>query len=98
MPGDCRGEGLARLWGELTMSDGLGRGYCSGEYLVPQPTVSKEDRAMARAGEAIQFWPSEKKRHHDPATGAAIWQMTDYPAVNHSLYFTNPSFTPNGRF
>jgi oligogalacturonide lyase len=31
-------------------------------------------------------------------TGAVVRQMTDQPAVHHHFYFTNPSFTPNGRF
>jgi len=49
------------------------------------------------ASAAMRFWGTEKKESRDPITGAAIWQMTDYPAVHHHGYFTNPSITPNGR-
>ncbi|OGG56862.1 MAG: hypothetical protein A3F84_10745 [Candidatus Handelsmanbacteria bacterium RIFCSPLOWO2_12_FULL_64_10] len=40
----------------------------------------------------------EKKSAVDEVTGATVWQMTDHPSVHHHLYFTNPSFTADGRF
>src|SRR5437899_2646828 len=53
---------------------------------------------MARHLEAVRSWKSEKKSLRDAVTGAVLWQMTDGPAVSHHFYFTNPSFTPNGRY
>lgn len=41
-------------------------------------------------------WPVEVTETHDERTGATIRQMTDGPAISHSLYFSNPSWTPDG--
>ncbi|KKI90219.1 hypothetical protein WQ54_19715 [Bacillus sp. SA1-12] len=36
-----------------------------------------------------RIWPTERKSFHDPITGAAITQLTDYFAHSYHLYFTN---------
>lgn len=46
----------------------------------------------------LKTFRPEKKSAVDETTGATVWQMTDHPSVHHHLYFTNPSFTPDGRF
>lgn len=44
-----------------------------------------------------QTYKSEKKIFTDAQTGVTIFQMTDYPAIHHNLYFVNPSCTPDGK-
>ena len=39
---------------------------------------------------------SEVSALRDSRTGATIRQMTDHPSINHNLYFSNPSWTPDG--
>ena len=40
---------------------------------------------------------SETRELTDKRTGASIRQMTDHPAISHNLYFSNPSWTPDGK-
>lgn len=40
-------------------------------------------------------YPSEHREFIDSKTGAKIHQMTDYPSIQHNLYFLTPSFTPD---
>lgn len=47
---------------------------------------------------ALRTFGPEKRCVADEVTGATVWQMTDHPSVHHHLYFTNPSFTPDGGF
>ncbi len=42
-----------------------------------------------------RVWPSEIKPLRDKKTGAAVWQVTDHPSVNHNLYFLTTSFLPD---
>ncbi len=42
-------------------------------------------------------YASEIEELKDEKTGAAIRQMTDHPSINHNLYFSNPSWTPDGK-
>ena len=44
-----------------------------------------------------QTYSSEAKALKDKKTGAVIRQMTDHPAVSHNLYFSNPSWMPDGK-
>lgn len=44
-----------------------------------------------------QSYPSEVRELRDEETGARIRQMTDHPSISHNLYFSNPSWTPDGR-
>ena len=41
-------------------------------------------------------WPVQITETRDAETGALIRQMTDGPAMSHSLYFSIPSWTPDG--
>ena len=41
-------------------------------------------------------WPVEITEMRDAETGALIRQMTDGSAMSHSLYFSIPSWTPDG--
>lgn len=43
-----------------------------------------------------RIFASETRELSDKRTGASIRQMTDHPAISHNLYFTNPSWTPDG--
>ncbi len=43
-----------------------------------------------------QTYASEVIELKDKKTGASIRQMTDHPSINHNLYFSNPSWTPDG--
>ena len=43
-------------------------------------------------------YPSETRRFIDEETGAEVVQLTDAPAIHHTLYFTNPSITADGRW
>ena len=36
--------------------------------------------------------PTEKQVLQDKQTGAAIWQLTNAPCVNHAPYFLNPAW------
>ena len=36
--------------------------------------------------------PTEKRVLQDKQTGAAIWQLTNAPCVNHAPYFLNPAW------
>ncbi len=40
-----------------------------------------------------RLYPSEMKIFRDERTGAKITQITDYPSINHNLYFITPSST-----
>ncbi len=42
-------------------------------------------------------FPPEARTLTDEKTGASIRQITDHPAINHNLYFSNPSWTPDGK-
>ncbi len=42
-------------------------------------------------------WPDECKEFKDEQTGAAVWQLTDQPCINHNLYFLTSSFMPDER-
>ncbi|MFQ6040983.1 MAG: oligogalacturonate lyase family protein [Candidatus Poribacteria bacterium] len=44
-----------------------------------------------------KVYPPEKKVFKDAKTDVTIFQMTDYPATHHNLYFVNPSCTPDGK-
>lgn len=44
-----------------------------------------------------QTYSSEVKALKDKKTGAPIRQMTDHPAISHNLYFSNPSWMPDGK-
>ena len=41
--------------------------------------------------------PSESSQFRDEQTGAAMWQMTAHPSINHNLYFLTDSFLPDER-
>lgn len=51
---------------------------------------------MNQFGKGKRYRP-ERKKLVDQITGALIWQLTDHPSINHQLYFTNSSWTPDGR-
>jgi len=40
-------------------------------------------------------WPSEAIAGKDERTGAAVWQITNHPSINHGLYFLTSSFLPD---
>ncbi len=42
-------------------------------------------------------WPGESSCTTDEKTGAAIWQITRHPGINHNLYFLTSSFLPDER-
>lgn len=42
-------------------------------------------------------WPGESRAQVDEKTGARLWQMTDRPCINHTLYFLTDSFLPDER-
>jgi len=44
-----------------------------------------------------QFFPSEHRQLRDNQTGVTIHQLTTHSSINHTLYFLNRSFTPDGR-
>src|SRR5204862_4475364 len=39
---------------------------------------------------------SEHSTYRDRVTGALVHQMTNHPSINHSTYFLQSSFTPDG--
>lgn len=44
-----------------------------------------------------QRFASEYGRFIDELTGTTIHQLTQFPSINHNLYFLNRSFSPDGR-
>lgn len=42
-------------------------------------------------------YAAETAAFKDEATGAAVWQLTNHPSVNHPTYFLQSSFTPDGK-
>ena len=44
-----------------------------------------------------QIYSSEMQRFRDTQTQAEITQITNHPSTNHSLYFVNPSCTPDNK-
>lgn len=42
-------------------------------------------------------FPGETRSLRDERTGAALWQVTSHPSVNHSLYFLTNSFLPEDK-
>ena len=40
-------------------------------------------------------WPGEVIAGKDERTGAAVWQITSHPSINHGLYFLTSSFLPD---
>ncbi len=44
-----------------------------------------------------RIWASEALAGRDERTGNRVWQMTQHPSINHSLYFLTSSFLPDDR-
>jgi oligogalacturonide lyase len=42
-------------------------------------------------------YPSEKRVFRDDETGVTLWQLTDYPAINHNPYFLNSAWADEGQ-
>ena len=45
---------------------------------------------------ALRRWAPELQVTQDPETGATVRQLTNYKAISHHLYFTNPGWHAGG--
>src|SRR3982074_1370234 len=70
-----------------------------GSALISGTARAQTQRPAVPKGKKGQAYPSQRKSHRDPKSGATVWQLTDTPGrTTQTLYYTNRHATRDSRW